>query len=282
MWRHKYLSLQKKIFIYNEIPRIDFVTNIDNQHPQVRIRTKFSTRINSPRYQSETQFGVIARSVNQYYVNPKRRWVEKPSGVYPALNWVDYSDKEKGVTLINKGLPAHEVRDGNIYLTLLRSILMLASDGVIGPAIPTPDAQEFKNYTFEYSLFPHRKGWKEANSFKPAYEFNYGLAGFQLPLERRRGNLPYRFSFVEIKPDNLILVAFKKAEDSDEVILRFFETKGERASGEITLFREPTSVKMVNLLEEEMKPDREIKTTRGRKIRLRVKPFEIVSLKIKF
>jgi alpha-mannosidase len=102
-----------------------------------------------------------------------------------------------------------------------------------------------------------------------------------LPLEKRRGNLPYRFSFVEIKPENLILVAFKKAEDSDEVILRFFETKGERTGGEITLFREPFSVKMANLLEEEEKPDREIKT-RGRKIRLQVKPFEIVSLKIKF
>ncbi len=281
LWRHKYLSLQKKIIIYNEIPRIDFVTSIDNQHPQVRIRTKFSTKINSPRYQSETQFGVITRPVNQYYHNPKSKWVEKPSGIYPALNWVDYSDKQGGVTLINKGLPAHEVRDSNIYLTLLRSILMLASDGVTGPAIPTPDAQEFKNYTFEYSLFPHRKDWKGANSFQPAYEFNYGLFGFQLPLEKRRGSLPYRFSFVGLKPENLILVAFKKAEDSDEVILRFFETKGERTTGEITLFREASSVKMANLLEEEAEPDREIKT-RGRKIRLRVKPFEIVSLKIKF
>ena len=194
------------------------------------------------------------------------------------MNWVDYSDKEKGVTLINKGLPAHEVRDGNIYLTLLRSILMLASDGVTAPAIPTPDAQEFKNYTFEYSLFPHRKGWKEANSFKTAYEFSHGLIGFQLPVERRKGNFPYRFSFVEVRPENLILVVFKKAEDSDAVILRFFETRGERTTAAITLFKEPSSVKLVNLLEEE---ESEIKY-RGKKIRLPVKPFEIVSLKIKF
>ena len=155
---------------------------------------------------------------------------------------------------------------------------MLASDGVIGPAIPTPDAQEFKNYTFEYSLYTHRKGWKDANSFKPAYEFNYGLTGFQLPMERRKGNLPYRFSFVEVKPENLILVVFKKAEDSDEVILRFFETKGESTAGEITLYKEPSLVKMVNLLEEE---EGEVKY-RGRKVRLKVKPFQIVSLKIRF
>jgi alpha-mannosidase len=279
MWRHKYLSLRKKIIIYNEIPRIDFVTNINNRHPQVRIRVKFATKINSPKYQSETQFGVIARPVNQYYGKPKSKWVEKPSGIYPALNWIDYSDKEKGITLINKGLPAHEVRDGNIYLTLLRSILMLASDGVIGPAIPTPDAQEFKDYTFEYSLFTHRKDWREANSFKPAYEFNNGLIGFQLPVERRKGGLPYHLSFVEVRPESLILVVFKKAEDANDVILRFFETKGQKTWGEITLFKEPASVKIVNLLEEE--EEEEVKF-RGRKIKFWVKPFEIVSLKIGF
>jgi len=278
MWRHKYLSLHKKIIIYNEIPRIDFVTNIDNRHPQVRIRVRFSTKINSPKYQSETQFGVVTRPVNQYYVKPKSKWVEKPSGIYPALNWVDYSERGRGVTLINKGLPAHEVRDGDIYLTLLRSILMLASDGVTGPAIPTPDAQEFKNYTFEYSLFTHREDWKYANSFKPAYEFNYGLAGFQLPVERRKGSLPYRFSFAELKPENLVLVTFKKAEDTNDVILRFFETKGQKTWGDITLFKEPTSVNVANLLEKE---EEEVKF-RGRKIKFWVKPFEIVTLKVGF
>jgi len=278
MWRHKFLSLSKKIIIYDDIPRIDIRTTINNRHPQVRIRVKFSTDIDSPEYQSGTQFGAVTRSVNQYYAKPEGNWVEKPCGVYPVLNWVDYSDAEKGVTVINKGLPAHEIRDGNIYLTLLRSILMLSSDGETGPAIPTPDAQEFKPYTFEYSLFPHEKGWKEANSFKPAYEFNNDLIGFQLPKERKEGRLPSQFSFVEIRPENLILVALKKAEDNDDVILRFFEAKGEGTDGEITLFKEASRVKMVNLLEEEQE---EI-SCNGKTIELHVKPFEIVSLRISF
>jgi alpha-mannosidase len=278
LWRHKFLSISKKIIIYDDIPRIDFVTNLDNRHPQLRIRVKFSTDINSPQYQSETQFGVVTRPVNQYYVNPREEWLEKPCGIYPALNWIDYSDKEKGVTLINKGLPAHEIRDGELYLTLLRSVLMLSSDGETGPAIPTPDAQEFKAYSFEYSLFPHQGSWEEANSFKPAYEFNYDLAGFQLPVEKRGEIFPSRFSFAETRPENLILVALKKAEDTNEIILRLFETKGEKTRGEINLFKEPSSIKMVNLLEEE---EGEIEA-KGKKIRLQVKPFEIVSLKIRF
>jgi alpha-mannosidase len=155
---------------------------------------------------------------------------------------------------------------------------MLSADGVTGPAIPTPDAQEFKTYTFEYSLFPHRKGWKESNAFKPAYEFNCNLVSFQLPVVRGIKTFPYQTSFVDVKPDNLILVAFKKAEGGNEVILRFFETKGERTKGEIFLFKQPSSVKKANLLEEEQE---EIKH-RGRIVRLEVKAFEIVTLKIRF
>jgi len=278
LWRHNFISVSKHIIIYNEIPRIDFLTIINNRHPQMRMRVRFLTNITSPRYQSESQYGVVSRPVNQYYSKTRGDWKEKPCGIYPALNWIDYSDKERGITLINKGLPAHEIRDGAIYLTLLRSILMLSADGITGPAIPTPDAQELKTYSFEYSLFPHRKGWKESNAFKPAYEFNYNLMGFQLPVVKGTRTLPHQFSFVEVKPENLILVAFKKTEDTNAVILRLFETKGEKASGEIRLFKEPSSVKTANLLEEE---ERELKF-RGKRIRLQVKPFEIVTLKIEF
>jgi alpha-mannosidase len=278
LWRHKFLSTSKKIIIYKDLPRVDFITMINNRHPQVRIRVKFSTDINSPYYESETQFGVVTRPVNQYYVEPREEWLEKPCGIYPALNWVDYSDREKGVTLINKGLPAHEIRDGAIYLTLLRSILMLSSDGETGPAIPTPDAQEFKTHCFEYSVYPHQKGWKEANSFKPAYEFNNNLTAFQLPPGRSKKLLPSQLSFAEVKPENLILVALKKAEDSGDLILRLFETKGEETEAEIDLFKEPSWVKAVNLLEQE---EGEVQF-KGKKIGLKVKPFEIVSLKLRF
>lgn len=50
--------------------------------------------------------------------------------------------------MIYRGIPENEVRDGDIYLTLLRSVLMLSSDGRTCPAIPVPDAQELRKYEF--------------------------------------------------------------------------------------------------------------------------------------
>ena len=63
---------------------------------------------------------------------------EKPTGVFPALEWVDYSDNDHGVSILNQGIPSHEIRDHSIYLTLLRSVVVLSSDGIMGPRVPTP------------------------------------------------------------------------------------------------------------------------------------------------
>ncbi|MCK4396615.1 hypothetical protein KAW96_08485, partial [candidate division WOR-3 bacterium] len=58
-------------------------------------------------------------------------------------------------------------------------------------------------------------------------------------------------SFLKIEPGSVVLSALKRAEDGDGVILRFYETKGEETDAEITLFKEPKAVRVVNLLENE-------------------------------
>ncbi|MBL7117861.1 MAG: hypothetical protein ISS94_03660 [Candidatus Syntrophoarchaeum sp.] len=117
------------------------------------------------------------------------------------------------MTVIHKGIPENEVRDGDIYLTLLRSVLMLSSDGRTGPAIPVPDAQELRRYEFRYSIYPHKGDWREASSYKHAFEFNCNLDAVQL---RKGEKLPFKRSFLKIEPENVVLAALKKAEDGDE------------------------------------------------------------------
>jgi len=280
LWRHKYISFRKKIIIYRDLDRIDFVTQIKNRHPQIRIRVRFSTDISSSRYECGSQFGRVKRPVNQYY-SGSNKWKEKPNGIYPSINWIDYSDKERGLTVLNKGIPANEIRDRDIYLTLLRSVNRV-SDGRGGPVIPVFDAAEFKDYTFNYSVLPHGRKDKEYGPFKSGFEFNQGLTAVPVSFKKSSKNksclFPSQFSFVEIKPDSLILTSFKKVDGQEAVILRFFESKGERTAAEINLFKEPRRVEITNLLEE---PEKDIDFG-GKKIKLKVGPFEIVSLKLYF
>jgi alpha-mannosidase len=190
------------------------------------------------------------------------------------MGWFDLSDGVRGITFMNKGLPAVEIANDSVYITLLRSVGGLSADGTAGPFVPTPDALELKPYNFEYAVQLHNGDWRQAEMYKKAQEFQH------LPIVTQadsNGDLAPEFSFIEISPNNLILSALKKAEYSDEVVLRFFETKGEATEARVEVFREIKRVTQVDLLERE---ERELPFNR-RSLKLEVKPFEIVTLKLK-
>ena len=274
MWKHKFISFKKKIIVYKDIPRIDFITSVENNHPRIRIRVKFDTDIDKSVYTCESQFGKINRKKNQYKIGS---FVEKEFKVFPSLRWIDYSDEEKGITIINKGNPENEVRDKSIYLTLIRSVGMLSSDGSSGPPIPVPDARELKKYTFNYSIYPHFGDWKKAKSYRQGYEFNYNLIAFQLP-----AGIKYRSkrSFFKVSPENVIVTALKKSENGEGITIRFYEAEGKKTDTTITLFKKPKDVKVVNLMEEKDKEfDKKIKVEEN-EIKVVVNPFEIVTLKV--
>ena len=274
LYKYKTLDICKEVVVYRDIPRIEFTTRINNKYPNVRLRVKFDTGIERKIYFRETQFGVVPEPT-EHFVKAGDSWRSEPSGIPNFMSWFDISDGMRGITFMNKGLPAVEIVKDSLYITLLRSVNELSADGIAGPFVPTQDALELKPYTFEYALQPHNGDWQQAEMYKQAQEFHH------LPIATQaegNGDLAPELSFIEISPNNLILSALKKAEDSDEVILRFFETKGETTEAEVKLFRALKRLTLVDLLERE---EGEL-PFEGNKFRLEVKPFEIVTLKLKF
>ena len=271
LYRYKVMDISKEVVIYRDLPRIEFITKVDNKYPNIRLRVKFDTMKERMTYFRETQFGVVPEPTEQFVALGEKR---KPAGIPNFLAWFCYGDGTRGITFMNKGIPAAEIKDSAVYLTLFRGVGTLSADGEAGPLVPTPDALELRDYTFEYALQHHDGDWRRSEVYKHGQEFHH------LPLAVQAnsgGDLPQEFSFLEIKPHNLILSALKKAEDSDEVILRFFETKGEETEAEIKTFRRIQRATVADLLEREeyeLRPDRNI-------LKMGVKPFEIVTLKLK-
>ena len=270
IYKYKVIDICKEIIIFRDIPRIEFITKIDNKYPNVRLRVKFNTGIERKMYFRETQFGVVSEPT-EYFT---REAGTKPSGIPNFMSWFDISDGTRGIAFMNRGLPAVEIIKDSAYITLFRSVYGLSADGEAGPLVPTQDALELKSYTFEYALQPHDGDWRQAEMYKKAQEFHY----LPIPIQAdSKGDLPPEFSFLKLSPNNLILSALKKAEDSNEVILRFFETKGETTEAEVKLFRKIKRLTLVDLLETE---DKELPVN-GNEFKLEVKPFEIVTLKLK-
>ena len=274
LYKYKTLDISKEVIVYRDIPRIEFITKINNKYPNIRLRVKFDTGIERKIYFRQTQFGVIPEPT-EFFSKAGEHWESEPSRIPNFGYWFDISDGTRGITFMNKGLPAVEIIEDSLYITLFRSVGGLSADGTAGPLVPTPDALELKSYTFEYAVQPHDGDWRQAEMYKQAQDFHHLPTAIQA---NAKGDLPSEYSFLKLSPHNLIFSALKKAEDSDGVILRFFETTGEVTQAEVELFRAIKRLTLVDLLERE---EGEL-PFEGNRFRLEVKPFEIVTLKLEF
>ena len=104
---------------------------------------------------------------------------------------------------------------------------------------------------FEYSIYPHEGDWKKANVYMEAQKLNVPLAPYQIT-QHDKGYLPQKHSFLSIQPENLILSAFKKAEDRETYILRLFNPTEEEFKGEIKLNVDIKEAYLTNLNEKRL------------------------------
>ncbi len=263
LYRHKTIEICKKVIVYNDLPRIDFLTTINLQQSHVRMRLRFDTCMISPLYTRQTQFGFITL--------PRTKTLEQGVNI-PAPFWITSEEGGRGIAFLTPGVPVNEVKAGEIHYTLLRSVSVLSADGISGPLIPTPDAMELGEHSYSYSAYMYSGNWKNIHIHREAYEYGQPLLAMQLNYDVIEKNR----QFLKLDPDNLIISALKKAEDEEAIIVRFFETKGEQCEAVLSLSSCINSAKAVNLLEED---ESEI-SINDNKIIMAVKPFEIVSLKL--
>jgi alpha-mannosidase len=292
LYRHNFVDIEKEIIVYKSLDRIDFVTHIYDRHPHSRLRVRFRTPCSSDDYWCGTQFGAIRRNTNLYYNKNKSGWIERPSGVFPSLDWIDYSGNEKedecsriGISILHRGIPSHEVRDNSIYLTLLRSIMVLSADGIMGPCVPTPDAAEMIPYTFKYSVLPHEESWRESGTYRRAMEFNMPLiaihlGGSEVLQHVIKENLiesdvsvnrlqNYQHSFLEIQPGNVMLSTVKLDErdvidgknNKHSLVVRIYETSGRATeNASLIFYRQIKSASIIDMVENDIQEIQKIGT----------------------
>ncbi len=196
----------QRIKIYPKIHRIDFDLVIDWQGKNKMVKVAFPLDVRSPEATYEIPYGTIERpSKGEEHV---------------AQKWVDISENDYGVSLINDSRYGHDVTENVIRLSVLRS-----------PDKPVKTTDEAGIHRLKYALYPHAGSWQEANVMQRGYEFNNPLIAVVDSVHR--GALPPVHSFIEITPKNLILSVLKKAEDSEDLVLRFYETEGKKCTANI-------------------------------------------------
>jgi alpha-mannosidase len=230
--------------------RIDFVTTVDWQERGRMLRTSFPVDIRTDHATFDIQFGSIERSTGQ-----NTSWDMARFEVC-AQKWADLSQGDRGVALLNDCKYGLRVQDNVLDLDLLRS-----------PGQPDPVA-DAGTHQFTYSLFPHAGDHRTGGVVRAAYELN-------APLSLVTGSIesgPRSLLKVEgAGAGSVVVEAVKLAEDSNDVVVRLYESQGMGAKVLLVAGFPIRAAYMANMLEE---PSGALEA-REAGIALEFRPFEI-------
>lgn len=247
---------EQKICFYNHSRRIDFVTLCDWKQEHYMVKAAFDADVNTDKATYDIQFGSIERNTHR-----NTSWDAAKFEVC-AHKFMDMSEYGYGVSLLNDCKYGHNVKDGTMKLSLFKCATW-----------PDPDADKIL-HSFTYSLYPHAGNFREAGTIQQAYRLNNPMQTFEIG--KQDGALPEEFSLVKCSADNFIIETVKKAEDSDSLIIRGYESYNKRTDVRLDFGFDISRASVCGLLENEVEP----LAVDGRSVSFKAKPFEIITIKI--
>ena len=231
------LPITSDVYLYADQPGLYIKTRINNAAQDHKLTVNFPSGLKVAQAHVDAAFLIAERTLE---LPDSTGWVEDPTPLMHQRTFTDLSDGERGLAILNRGLPSVEVtEDGTIALTLLRSVGWLSRDDLwvrriaAGPLVPTPGAQCLGTYEYDYAIFPHAGDWREV--YQTAYNYNAPLLGRRADthagLELREMNItrddPARVTLKQHAPGMLPDTHSFVAVDIPELVLSAVYTSGE-------------------------------------------------------
>lgn len=233
-------KITQTIWFYDSLPTIEFETAVDWHERHKMLKAAFPVDVNSDKATFEIQFGTIERPT--HFNTP---W-DQARFETCAHKYADLSDNGYGVSILNDCKYGHDIHDGVIQLSLLRS-----------PTYPNPEADQGQ-HSFTYAIYPHAGRLCEADTAKYAYYLNKPMVA--LPASGDKTTIPASYSMISTECENLICETVKESEDKKGTIVRFYESQNKKTAAKIALGIPAKKVYLCNLLEEK---EREIPLENG-------------------
>lgn len=255
--------LIQKVLLTQGSRRIDFVTNVDWKESDKMLRTSFPVAVHSDHASCEIQFGYLKRPTHR-----NTMWDYAKDEIC-AHQWIDISEPDYGVALLNDSKYGHRAEGNELDLNLLRS-----------STHPDPEADRAE-HNFTYSLYPHQGNHVEAEVYKRGNELNIPLRTAVVPASDSRpaaasSALPAAYSFLQLDHPNIMVESVKQAEESDDLIIRLYETAGTRLQANLQAGFQLKEAWLADLMEKKLE---KLQLEDGW-IPLSFTPFEIVTIRL--
>lgn len=167
----------------------------------------------------------------------------------PSHQWIDLTDAsgEFGTTILTDCKNGSDKpNDNTIRLTLIRT------PGTAG-GYQDQGTQDIGHHEFVYGIAGHALGWRDAQTDWQAQRLNTPFIAFETL--KHAGTLGQSLSLLKVSNPRIRVLALKKAEHSDEIIVRMVELDGKPQPGVRVSFAAPvTAAREVNGQEQPLGP----------------------------
>jgi alpha-mannosidase len=189
--------------------RVEFANSIDWNTKESNLKATFPLTASNQMATYNWDIGTMERPTAE----PKKFEV-------PSHQWIDLTDTsgEFGATILTDCKNGSDKpNDHTIRLTLIRT------PGTRG-GYADQGTQDIGHHEFVYGIAGHAAGWRESQTDWQAQRLNDPLIAFAV--SKHAGPLGREFSLLKVSNPRIRVLALKKAEQGDEVIVRLVELEG--------------------------------------------------------
>ncbi len=250
-------TITQDIVLYAGSREVRFETTVDWHESDKVLKAAFPVNVTDTQATFEIAHGAIRRPTHRNTSYDAAKFEQC------AHKWADLSEGDYGVSILNDCKYGYDIEDSRMRLTLMRA-----------PTCPDPIGDHGVN-TFTYSLYPHAGTWQTADTVRSALLLNVPPVADVIAAQD--GTLPAAQSFIETDRADIVIDAFKQAQDGDGQILRLYEAKQVRGSATVTVRLPFTRVTECNLMETN---EQDVPTQDGR-FTFTVRPFEVRTFRLR-
>jgi alpha-mannosidase len=253
--------VRQDITLYHDLKRIYFNTSLRNWSGELyrEFRTAFPINMDNPEIAHEVPFGSV-RVGKDEIKTAGERYTPLCKDVHPRaiIDWISASDENMSITLSSSVAAADWIdptsnKEGKAVLQhlLLASRTSCHWEG--------NEYSQAGNHDF-HNVFTSSKAGSLSGR-KIAKQKNEPIQVVVYPETTIKSHLPESLSFFNIDNENIWVTTIKKAEDSDDLIIRMYDSEGKNTTVGLHSFFNIDNIQRTNIIEENPVPVSEIKVS---------------------
>lgn len=225
-------SLVQRVYLTLGGDTVVFDTSVDWHEELKMLRADFVPTVFADTVKCNIQFGNFDRTTSEADMNEdyNPNWAQFE---VCAHKFVNIDGEDYGFALLNNCKYGHRAKDGFLSLALLRS-----------PIFPDPTCDRGA-HSFSYAIYPHKQKFEDTDLMAKGYIFNN-------PIEIIKQNADIS-TIAQFDSKNIIIETLKVAEDEGGIIIRAYESLGQKVRSTLTLDCDCSSIYECDMLENKEK-----------------------------